>query len=326
MTRTDQEWLDAARWQLARAGAARPVVDELVDRALALAASSGEPAAELFGAPDAWATAQLDERRRDGLPVQEADPASRWRDVAVLGLALATMAAVAVLAVSVLRREWQVEYSVALLSLPLLLGLLPAVVHTTWEKTLARRSLVAALAAGGAVTAAGIALATWVVLSSRDVVLATASVWWWVAYAAACAALSGLASRVLPDDSAPAWTAPRDDEEWLGVLAGALRLRAGFSETRVRDVVAEARAHATESGSTLQEEFGRPEDYAAQFSGDTTRRTRLRAWGFTAIAVVSGVTAAPPDVSWTGVVLLVGWTAMAVREWVVLARARRTLA
>ncbi len=75
---------------------------------------------------------------------------------------------------------------------------------------------------------------------------------------------------------------------WSVELTEILRTRYAMSAARVRDLVAEAHLHAAESGTTVQEEFGTPEEYAARFAPDRARRSRLTLAVLAGLLVLSG--------------------------------------
>lgn len=310
-----EDWLDDAESQLALANVARPVVDDILESARVLITQTGERPTELFGPPEEWAEEQIAERRRDGLPLVVPDPAASWRDVPVLGMYAAAGMGLIVLLHSLFSREGQLEYDLGLLGFPVVMGLVTMTVLTVWEKTLSRRSLVVAVAAGVGVVAAGVAVLGLLAWLGRDHVIATASPWYVVLLVLACALLGRLFDSVLPEGAPRAWVTPRTDGEWLAVLAGVLRLRADMPEERVRTIVAEAQAHCAEAGSTLQDEFGRPEDYAAQFPPDEVASTRRKAWAYTAMTGLAVVLILLIEHKWMGAVLLVLWGVRAISEW-----------
>lgn len=310
-----EDWLDDARWRLALKDVARPVVDDLLAEARVLIAESGESPTELFGPPEEWAVEQIAERRRDGFPTTVPDPAASWRDVPVLGMYAAAGISLVVLLHSLVNREWQLEYDLGLLAFPVVAGLVTMTVLTVWEKTLSRRSLPVAVAAGAGVVAGGVAVLGLLVWLGRDQLSATASLWYVVLLTLALGLLGKFFDSVLPEQVTSGWRVPHTDAEWLGVLAGVLRLRADMPEDRVRRIVAEAQSHCSEAGSTLQEEFGRPEDYAAQFPQDEITRTRRKAWAYTALTGLGGILVVLLDMSWSSVLLTLLWGVSAVREW-----------
>ncbi len=239
----------------------------------------------------------------------------------VLGLYLATALALVLLVVGLVQDGWDVESDLGLLALPVLGGLLVTTALATWEKTLARRPVGVAVAAGGGVLLGGSLLTGLLLMWSSEQPWPQAGAWHLVGLVLACALVGKGLDRVLPAQQRPTWRAPRDDDEWLAALAGVLRLRADVPEERVRSILAEARAHASEAGSTLAAEFGRPEDYASAFPVDHSSGIRLRAWGLSAMTALSTFLAVPPDGSWAWALMTALWGSLAVREWRRLRRA-----
>lgn len=80
-----------------------------------------------------------------------------------------------------------------------------------------------------------------------------------------------------------------DDARWSMELTEILRSRHAMSGPRVRDIVAEAHAHAAQSGRSVQDEFGTPEQYAAHFAPDLARRSRWKVFAFAALALCAGI-------------------------------------
>lgn len=164
-------------------------------------------------------------------------------------------------------------------------------------------------------TAGGTVLVALVIWLGRDHLVATASTWYLGLLMMACVLMGRLFDSVLPEDPPRTWGTPRTDAEWLGVSAGVLRLRADMTEERVRTIVAEAQSHCAEADSTLQEEFGRPEDYAAQFPKDEINRLRRNAWAYTALTGLGAILAVLFVTGWSGVLLTLLWGVRAVGEW-----------
>jgi len=321
MSETDERsadvkrWLDEARVGLVLAHVATPVRDEILEQARDLVAQTGETPAELFGPPRAWVEEQLAERRSQGQPSVAPEPSASWRDVPVMGMYLAAALAAVFLLVALVEEGWDLDYDLGILVFPVVGGLLMTTALTVWEKTLSHRPLGVAVAAGGTVMVGGSLLLALLIGWIREHPVAEGGAWQLVLLVLACAVAGQVLDRLLPAEKSAPWRAPRDDDEWLGVLAGVLRLRADMPEPRVSTIVAEARAHALEAGSTLQAEFGRPEDYAAQFPRDAKNRTRRKAWFFSALAAIAAFTALPPDGSWSAALLALGWAALAAWEW-----------
>ncbi|WP_104105131.1 hypothetical protein [Nocardioides sp. 616] len=310
-----ERWLDDASFQLEIAQVAAPVREELIERARSLIAETGESPTKLFGWPREWAEEQIAERRSQGLPAAVPDPSASWRDVPVLGMYLASAFAVVFLLVALVEEGWGLDYDLRLLGFPVAGGVMVMTALTVWEKTLSRRPFGAAAAAGAGILICGSLLVGLLVTWISEHPGPQAGAWHLGLLVLACALAGKVLDTLLPEKKPPAWRTPRDDEEWLGVLAGVLRLRADMPEQRVRTIVAEAQGHAVEAGSTLQEEFGRPEDYAAQFPTDQTNRTRRAAWGYSAMAALWTFLALPPDGSWRQGILALLWACLAAWEW-----------
>lgn len=311
-----EHWLDSARLRLAVANVASPVRDEMLERARLLVDQTGESPTGLFGPPGEWVEEQIAERRSQGLPCVAPDPSASWRDVPVMGMYVAAGLGAVLLALALIKRGGELDYDLlGLVGFPVVGGLTVMTALTAWEKTLSRRPVGVAVAVGGAVVLGGALGLALLFGWGRDHPTAEASAWHLGLLVLACALGGKVLDRLLPEQEPRTWRTPRADDEWLGVLAGVLRLRADMPESRVHTIVAEAQAHAVEAGSTLQEEFGRPEDYASQFPVDKTNRARRKAWLYTALAALAAITALPPGSSWSAVLLTLLWGALATREW-----------
>lgn len=120
----------------------------------------------------------------------------------------------------------------------------------------------------------------------------------------------------------PAVDAPTD-LRWSVGLAEILRTRYAMSGARVRDIVGDAHAHATEAGGSVQEEFGTPGQYAARFAPDLARRSRLTAafLGFLALLDL-GLLLDGPHWSNVGLLLCCGWLAASEYRKARILRAR----
>jgi hypothetical protein len=103
------------------------------------------------------------------------------------------------------------------------------------------------------------------------------------------------------------------DTRWSMELAEIPRTRCSMSGARVRDVLAEADAHARDAGSSLEDEFGTPEEYAARFTPDLVRRSRWRFAGFVTMALLAGALFVDGP-SWSTGLVTAFWTWWAVRE------------
>ncbi|WP_298888365.1 hypothetical protein [uncultured Serinicoccus sp.] len=281
----DQAWAEQVVLTLAREEVSpQPIVDELRD-ALPLVRETGEGPAELYGPAREWAAERVADRAERGLATVDSTPDARWRDVPVVGSVAACLVSLLMMLVWLLRDGLTVELTWGLLLLPLLAGTGVVAALATWESVLTRRRAGVAAAAGLGVAAAVVAGLAWLLLGTRDAVLATTSTFALALLAVGYALLAGLLERVLPQAGRRDTAAP-DDEVWSRELAGTLRLRLDLSEARVTEIVREARAHAARSGAGLREEFGTPASYASRFSRDRVARARRAAWGWTALVPV----------------------------------------
>lgn len=112
--------------------------------------------------------------------------------------------------------------------------------------------------------------------------------------------------RPAPDPDGPA------EQRWATELTEVLRTHYSLSGRRVRDIVAEACAHAAESGRTVSEEFGTPREYAARFAPDLARRSLLTTCLLGSLALVSAILFLDgPRWSNAGLLLGFGWLALA---------------
>lgn len=135
------------------------------------------------------------------------------------------------------------------------------------------------------------------------------------------AGLAWLAARLIPerDDDASS-AAPVDDDVWTRQAAEVLRLRRGFAESRIRQVIGEARATVAAAGHGLQEEFGGPGALAARFRKDKTASVRREAWLLTTVTVGAAVLAVVNLLTGEGRVWITGlWSvlvaALAISRW-----------
>lgn len=317
-------WLDSARIHLEEVHVAPPVVQELLAGARALAEETGERPQELFGTPRSWAQEQVAVRRDDGLPLAAPVPGARWRDVVVHGLYFAALFAASFLLIALLRRDSGRDFNmVAVLGFPVVVGIVVAAIRTAWSKTLARRPIGVAIALCGGIATTGILAIVLLFWVGHAHVTTTTGPWALGLLALGCVLATRILDTLVPRRPTRKHPEPRDDDEWLTVLAGVLRLRAEMSEGRIRTIAAEARAHAVETGSTLQEEFGRPEDYASTFAPDRVNRSRRMVWVYSALAVLAAIGAMPPDVDWWYVGFTLMWIAFAAHEWSLVRQATR---
>lgn len=278
---TQSEWALTTRAELAMRNVAPRVIEELLQQAMTLVEQSGEPAQDLFSPPEEWVEEQIEARRAQGLPVFAVDTTFHWRELPMLACVTASVVSALLLVAMLFDRERTITYGPGTVALPAVIGIAAIAVPSTFNSLTARRSVVTA--AGGAflVTATLVALLVPMFVFSDALPSREASIWWFlpvaVAYAVAAWALAGL----VQDHGPRPWTAPVGDDEWAQQVARHLRVELAMPENRVRQVVAEARLLAHDAGTTLHEEFGRPEDYAATFTRDEGRASLRLAWPLT---------------------------------------------
>ena len=112
---------------------------------------------------------------------------------------------------------------------------------------------------------------------------------------------------------APGIDALGTDRAWSLELTEILRTRYAMSGPRARRIVAEAHAHALETGSPVEEEFGTPTSYAARFAPDLRRRSRLTTALYAVLAACAGLLLVD-DLSWTWAVVVAIFAWMAWSE------------
>jgi len=112
---------------------------------------------------------------------------------------------------------------------------------------------------------------------------------------------------------APGIDALGTDRAWSLELTEILRSRYAMSGARVRRIVADAQAHARETGRPVEVEFGTPTAYAARFAPDLRRRSRLTTALYAVLAACAGLLLVD-DLSWTWAVVVATFAWMAWRE------------
>lgn len=283
---SDRRWAEEALARFLMDDVREDVMVRELAEAAAVVEGSGTRPDKLFGPPADWARSRRDELAGEGQVVLETEPPLTWRSVPSNALIISALFSIPFALVFAVRDGLTVDFSWAHLLVPLVLGSLMAVVVTLWSRTIVRRTFRVSVAiVVGAVlvlaTGAGFLLPT-----LADLHLFTGSVAWHLAIVAGYLALGVLGFLLLPTDETAKEFEQQipDDGTWALVLGGTLRGRLGYSDERARQVVEEARAHAAASGSSLSEEFGTPQEYAARFQPDTRRRDRLYAVLLTLVA------------------------------------------
>ena len=316
----DGAWAFAAAWPLLRRDVEPEVIDKALHEVLTLVRDSQESPRELYGPPDVWADERLDEWYADGRRVHRQGPQWTWRELPASGLAWSSF-------IAFLLGAWQfldgqaTWGSPGALAVALGLGFGTVAAVTAWEVEHWRRSEVAAAAiTAGAIVLTAVATSTAIWLADLLGVAGTTRVSDLLILGVVCAVLSRWWAARVRDDVVSARPGPAtDDEEWERRAVAVLRAGAGLGDDRAREVIADARAHARDAGSSLQDEHGDPEDFAGGFAPDRARRGRRAGWLYLALALANCLWLLD-GVRWPEVVLVLLLVALAVAE---LLRSRR---
>ncbi|GAA3787322.1 hypothetical protein [Micrococcus endophyticus] len=322
----EADWLRAAAAALAAEEVAPAHRRRLLAEARAVVVATQEDPEELFGAPEDWAAQACADAAEAGEPLTDAR-ITTGADVLRVGFVLAGAGALLAFLLTLLKDGLTTDVSLGVLLVPPVVGVGGMGVLWGWERL--QRHVPTVAAAGAAVCLAGALLAALAVLmvSVGDAGLAAGvSSFVWLGVAAVCGVLSWVAARLLPERDADQGLTPDSEEEWAARLAFLLRSRADVPEGRVGEIVAEARAHAADAGTTLAEEFGSPASYAARVPRDRVHRARTTAALTTvaAAAVVGamvGVLVPKGEAQWWHWLVAAGTVAAAVLAWVDVRRA-----
>ncbi|WP_430754006.1 hypothetical protein [Micrococcus luteus] len=283
-------WLRAADAALAAEEVAPAHRHRLLAEVRAVVVPTQEDPEELFGAPGDWAAQACADAAEAGESLTDAR-ITTGADVLTVGFVLAGAGALLAFLLTLLKDGLTTDLSLGVLLVAPVIGVGGMGVLWAWERL--QRHVPTVAAAGAAVCLAGAVLAALAVLmvSLGDVALTSGvSSLVWLGVAAVCGGLSWVAARAIPERDEDQGAAPATDEEWAARLAYLLRSRADVPERRVDDLVAEARAHAADAGSSLAEEFGSPASYAARVPRDRVHRARTTA-ALTTVAAVAVVSA-----------------------------------
>ncbi|GAA3280409.1 hypothetical protein [Nesterenkonia halobia] len=298
----DEKWAQAAATALILDDVAEPAVVARLEQLLDTLRASDEPIEELYGPAQHWAEEQLPRLREQGEVTPEIARPRSLREAAVITLVGTAAFSMIFLVVGLL--DGAEAISMLPLAAPLGLALAITLLQAVFAAVLRRRSFLVAVgvtvvALGALSTAAG-----WDLVTLADQATRSLSVWWHLPIAGLAGLLAwgfdhvpdraawGRRRATPPATSSPgsaAQAAPLDDHQWLDEAAAALRLRGDISDRRVRRVLAEARAHAEDVGSSLVEEFGSPQTYARRHGPQAGVRPRHRAWWMAGIALVATV-------------------------------------
>ncbi|AKT50419.1 hypothetical protein ADJ73_02155 [Arsenicicoccus sp. oral taxon 190] len=268
----DRAWAERAYACLFREDVRSAAAARALDQALDLVRESGEAPGELYGSADEWAADQRARWVEEGVDVTD-DTGAQLRDVPLVASVGAVVLTLLLGVVHALSGDWQVTYTVGLITMPFTVSAAALLGLWTYERLLRRRRAAVA-AAVGTVLVCAVAIALVFAVGNPHPV-AQASVLWLVPLAAGYAGLAWVLGRAVPDRPAAVISSRRrlPDDDWTAELARLLRSRGDVTEDRVRTITEEARAHAAQAGSTLDEEFGAPGAYAQRIA----RNPRVRA-------------------------------------------------
>lgn len=304
----DHVWAFSVSWKLMMNDVEVEQVREGLEEALTVVRETQQSPEDLFGDPKEHATELYRRWKSEGrLRLTHGEKIVAARSIPASGLVASGW-------VALLMFVWALvdgaELPVTFLVLPVALGFAAVLGLALWEWASCRWATEVAVALMAGTTAA-FALGTAGVLLSTQALIGSATPWvllaesvvLWVAGRCTLVLVTAKAHVKARDVSV-------DDEQWVQRFAGILRGPGWLSGKRVRDIVAESRSHAAESGRTLAEEFGPAEQYAAQFGVDTLRRTRMKCAFLVGLAVLSLVPMLDGP-RWSGivVVVLLGWMA-----------------
>lgn len=346
---TDADWARSALARLALDDVREPLARAAVAELAPVLAESGEPAADLFGPAVEWARDRQAEWAAAGVPATAPPGPTSLRAAVHDTLVGAAVVTVGFTVVEMAGEGWRIDLTVAFVLFPLLMSLGVVGVRAAWHAVVPRRGRgLGAAAAGGLLVAYAVAVAG-AVLALDPVSLGTVPGVWMALVSAAYGLAASAVGRLWPqrpedpDGEAPAagphvaepprpgLAAPSDDA-WTNALRAALRERGDMTEARVRTVVAEAVAHARQTGRPLPEEFGSPGSYAARFARDPVVLSRRGAWSATLLALCPVALAVVYVVDdgwawdsryWTLVVWFVLAASLAVPAWWRALRVRR---
>ena len=309
----DGVWAYAVSWRLLRRDVEPDQVCEGLKEALALVKETQESPDVLFGEPAEHADALYDRWVEEGrLHLWDAARAT-WPEVPSSGLAWSAFFSVAFLVTFLLDGETSRTWTLGMIVLPVGMGLALVALVTVWDTTLRSRGFGSAAVAATATLVVGATVVALVSEWSKAYSLGTASTWWYVVVAAACALLSTTWRRWLDARPVPVPEGIADVDEWSRELAAILRGRYTMADARVRTIIGDAHAHAADAGRSVQEEFGTPEEYAARFTPDLARQSRLLV-AFYLTVVALNLVGVALGFSWRSLVVAAGFAWLAWQE------------
>jgi hypothetical protein len=307
----DGTWAFAVSWKLLMKDVDVTLVDEGLREALVLVRETGESPEELFGPPADYAGELYQRWRSEGRlnPAAVKVPNSR----SIVASSLKAGAGIA-LVLFVLDLVGGRDLPVGFLGLPLVLGFAAIGGLAFWEWASREWALPVVVTVMTTATV-GIAAATVVVLEvTSGTSLGSLMPWLLLAEAVVLWTASRMVLVLVTAKTFAAVQEDPDDEQWVRRFSSVLRGPGWQSDARVREIVAEARSHAAESGRTLGEEFGPPDVHAAAYGVDVRRRTTLKI-AFYAVLVGLNLVPMVDGFSWAAAALALFFAWQAWKEY-----------
>ena len=278
----DQDWALTAGGRLLMDDVLEQRIIEALDGVAEQVGASQESAQELFGDPLPWAREQEQTWREEGLALK-APQTTTARDFTVEALIIASFYAGLFLLYELITWSWTTPLTLSLLLAPLALALTSRAIVAAHTAVTASRSHTAGVLAAAAVAVPCIALTVGVFALGNPVVLPGTAMLGLLGAVVAYALLAWAAALAWPARPADP-ERPLDDGAWYDALGAVLRGRGDMPDSRVDEILAEARSHAQEAGASPAEEFGAPGAYASRFAQDRAVPARRRAWLMTGVA------------------------------------------
>lgn len=278
-------WAQRVAFRMLLDDVAESRVVEALDEVAAQVTASGELPRELFGDPDTW-VAERRARWRESGAEHVVRPRPHALDLLGESLLAASILSGLILLYKLITWSWSDPFSLGILLFPVAVGLISRTVQLVYTEVRSARSQRLGMLAAVGTAAVGVAATIGIVVLTRDIELGGPAALWLLGLAVVCAGLGMVLAVVAPERPARPAAAPQDEEQWFDALARALREREDMTDARVKEIVAESRAHAREAGAAPQEEFGAPGAYAARFSGTPRLADRRKAWFSTVLALL----------------------------------------
>lgn len=287
---SDEQWARSAQARLFLDVVNPEIAQKALTDLIPLLQEADESAEDLFGSAYTWAHEQQRIWRENGVQAYMRDePFSLWSFLST-AFTVALWVSVLTTIVTLVDDGWTTEILLPMAFLPFGIAIMGISTRQVWQFTLRKFSRPWALAAVGAfLLIAGITLGG-ITIASKEVSFGITATLWLLTpvpiYALLARASHSLASRSRrPIQATP--SSPTPDNRWGNILVEQLRLRKDLSETEIQRVLSEAQDHALEAESSLYNEFGSPENYAARFAPNTRSKARFEALGWTAGMVLA---------------------------------------